>query len=118
LKQTNITVNSASSSQTTIQSYDTANSTVPPIDITTQMVIERSDSFDDAQIGEITGDMVIFYDDIEIVEHSSNISTSESDSFSSMSKSLENDKLNEPIPPPIPARALKPVHLLDNQQQQ
>ncbi|CAF5074909.1 unnamed protein product, partial [Rotaria socialis] len=35
-----------------------------------------------------------------------------------MSKSLENDKLNEPIPPPIPARALKPVHLLDNQQQQ
>ncbi|CAM4899131.1 unnamed protein product [Rotaria socialis] len=118
LKQTNITVNSASSSQTTIQSYDTANSTVPPIDITTQMVIERSDSFDDAQIGEITGDMVIFYDDIEIVEHSSNISTSESDSFSSMSKSLENDKLNEPTPPPIPARALKPVHLLDNQQQQ
>jgi hypothetical protein len=65
--------------------------------------------------------MVIFYDDIEIVEHSSNISSSESYSTSSMSKSNRNSKpiqtILESIPPPIPARTLKPVHLLNNQQQ-
>jgi len=85
------------------------------------MVIERNDDNDYGPIGEISGDMIIFYDDIEIVEHSSNISSSESYSTSSMSKSNRNSKpiqtILESIPPPIPARTLKPVHLLNNQQQ-
>jgi hypothetical protein len=81
------------------------------------MVIERNDDNDYGPIGEISGDMIIFYDDIEIVEHSSNISSSESYTTSSMSKSIRNSKPIESIPPPIPARTLKPVHLLNNQQQ-
>ncbi|CAF2399841.1 unnamed protein product [Rotaria sp. Silwood2] len=116
-EQTIQTTKSASGSQTTIQSYETARSSIPPIDIVTQMVIERNDSIDDGHIGEISGDMIIYYDDIEIVEHSSNISTTESDSISSISKSNHNSKPIESIPPPIPARTLKPSHLLDNQQQ-
>ena len=78
------------------------------------MVIEHDEPYDDGQIGEISGDMVIFYDDIEIVEHSSNLSSTESDSFSSNSRSFSNKK---PVPvvsaPPVPARTLKPLHLLN-----
>jgi hypothetical protein len=85
------------------------------------MVIERNDGADDGQITEISGDMIIFYDDIEIVEHSSNMSSSESESTSSISKSLQNTKpfqtIIESLPPPIPARTLKPSHLITNQQQ-
>lgn len=86
------------------------------------MIIERSDSIDDGRITEISGDMVIFYDDIEIVEHSSEISSTESESRSSISKSLPNSRPKQTIleshpPPPIPARTLKPLHLLNNQQQ-
>ena len=88
------------------------------------MVIERNDSVDDGQIGEISGDMIIYYDDIEIVEHSSNISSTESDTTSSRTKSFKKPQPVQtiiesqlPPPPPIPARTLKPLHLLDNQQQ-
>jgi hypothetical protein len=85
------------------------------------MVIERNDSIDDGRITEISGDMIIYYDDIEIVEHSSNLSSTESESTSSMSKSFQNSKpvqtIIESLPPPIPARTLKPLHLLYNQQQ-
>ncbi|UJR36375.1 hypothetical protein I4U23_029099 [Adineta vaga] len=117
-----VTTQSPSGSQSTIQSYESARSHIPPLDIVTQMIIERNDSVDDGQIGEITGDMVIFYDDIEIVEHSSNISSTESDSTSSYSRSTQNSRhietKIEPPPPPIPARTLKPTHLLNHHQQQ
>ena len=82
------------------------------------MVIEGGDDddIDDGQIGEISGDMVIFYDDIEIVEHSSNISSTETDSVSSNSRSFTIGRpvqtIIESRPPPIPARTLKPAHLL------
>lgn len=76
------------------------------------MVIERDDGFDDGQIGEIEGDMIIFYDDIEIVEHSSNISDTESESYSSTTRSSMRTEPNPP--PPVPARTLKPAHLLAN----
>ncbi|CAF3569819.1 unnamed protein product [Rotaria sordida] len=119
-----LTTKSTSGSQTTIQSYETARSSIPPVDIVTQMVIEREDSIDDGHISEISGDMIVYYDDIEIVEHSSNLSTTESDSTSSINKSHHKSKPIEslvssssPPPPPIPARTLKPIHLLDNQQQ-
>ena len=84
------------------------------------MVIERDDGYDEDHIGEISGDMVIFYDDIEIVEHSSNISSTESDSVSSNSRSYPSARPNgKPLesfpPPPVPARTLKPMHLLSNQ---
>jgi hypothetical protein len=86
------------------------------------MVIERNDSVDDGRITEISGDMIIYYDDIEIVEHSSYMSSTESESTSSKSKSLQKSKpvqtIIESIPPPIPARTLKPSHLINNQQQQ
>jgi hypothetical protein len=82
------------------------------------MVIERDDADDDGQIGEISGDMIIFYDDIEIVEHLSNMSSTESDSISSNTRSQQKTKpINEPLPPPIPARTLKPLHLLNSQPQ-
>jgi len=85
------------------------------------MVIERNDGIDDGRITEISGDMIIFYDDIEIVEHLSNMSSTESESTSSMSKSLQNSRpfqtIMESLPPPIPARTLKPSHLINNQQQ-
>ena len=86
------------------------------------MIIERNDGIDDGRITEITGDMVIFYDDIEIVEHSSDFSSTESESRSSLSKSLPISKPIQTIieshaPPPIPARALKPIHLRNNEQQ-
>ena len=92
---------------------------MPAIDIVTQMVIEGGDDddgIDDGQIGEIEGDMVIFYDDIEIVEHSSNISSTETDSVSSNSRSFITGRPVQTIiecqpPPPIPARTLKPAHL-------
>jgi hypothetical protein len=86
------------------------------------MIIERNDGIDDGRITEISGDMIIFYDDIEIVEHSSEFSSSESESRSSISKSLPISKPVQTIidslpPPPIPARTLKPLHLRNNQQQ-
>ena len=85
------------------------------------MVIEQAVNINDGRIGEISGDMIIYYDDIEIVEHSSSISSSESDSKSSISQSQHNSKSKkqfiESIPPPIPARTLKPAHLLNNQSQ-
>ncbi|CAF0782207.1 unnamed protein product [Adineta ricciae] len=115
-----LTTQSPSDSPGTIQSYETAHSNIPPLDIVTEMVIERNDSIDDGRIGEITGDMIIFYDDIEIVEHSSNISSSESESFSSYSRSTQNSRVIEttvePPPPPVPARTLKPTHLINQQQ--
>jgi hypothetical protein len=118
-----VTTQSPQGSRSTIQSYETAHSSVPSIDIVTEMVIERNDSVDDGQIGEISGDMIIYYDDIEIVEHSSNVSSTESDTTTSRTKSLQKSKPvqtiieSNPPPPPIPARTLKPLHLLDNQQQ-
>ena len=85
------------------------------------MVIEHANNINDGHIGEISGDMIIYYDDIEIVEHSSNISSTESDSTSSINQSQTNSKskkqLIESIPPPIPARTLKPAHLLNSQSQ-
>jgi hypothetical protein len=89
------------------------------------MIIERDDGIDDGRITEITGDMVIFYDDIEIVEHSSDFSSTDSESRSSLSKSLPISKPVQtiieshapPPPPPIPARTLKPLHLRNDQQQ-
>jgi hypothetical protein len=88
------------------------------------MIIERNDSIDDGRITEITGDMIIFYDDIEIVEHSSELSSTESESRSSISKSLPYSRPVQTIiethvqpPPPIPARTLKPLYLRNNQQQ-
>ncbi|CAF1338541.1 unnamed protein product [Adineta steineri] len=114
-----LTTQSPSGSQSTIQSYETACSNIPPLDIVTQMVIERTDGIDDGQIGEITGDMIIYYDDIEIVEHPSNLSSTESESTSTYSKPIKNAKpvrtiIETTAPPPIPARTLKPVHLLSN----
>lgn len=91
------------------------------------MVIERTDGIDDGRITEISGDMIIYYDDIEIVEHSSDISTTESDTTSSVTRSLkisksvptiiESRQQPAPPPPPIPARTLKPLHLMNTQQQ-
>ena len=73
------------------------------------MVIEQD------EIDEVSGDMVIFYDDIEIVEHSSSSYSTESDSASfSHSSSEHYSKPKEPAPP-IPARTLKPSHLVNHQ---
>ena len=49
------------------------------------MIIEQDDD-DNGQIDDADGDMVIFYDDIEIVEHSTSSYSSESDSASSTSQ--------------------------------
>jgi hypothetical protein len=89
------------------------------------MIIERDDvdgDDDDGVINEVSGEMVIFYDDIEIVENSSSSCSTESESGSTTSSSHHyskpvNTSIIEP-PPPIPARTLKPTHLLDNHQQQ
>ncbi|CAF5197084.1 unnamed protein product, partial [Rotaria magnacalcarata] len=105
----------------------TKRSVVPPIDIITEMVIEQDDVVDDnGVIDDASSDMVIFYDDIEIVEHLSSCS-SESDLGSSSSSSSsschhyskpKNANIIQP-PPPIPARTLKPSHLInDNNNQQ
>jgi hypothetical protein len=114
--------NLSSTCDNTGETWQTARSTVPPLDIVTQMVIERDDGYDDGQIGEISGDMIIFYDDIEIVEHSSTMSSTESDSISTNTRSYTNGRSIEQtndvvLPPPVPARALKPMHLLNHQQQ-
>ncbi|CAF2829261.1 unnamed protein product [Rotaria sp. Silwood2] len=107
-------------------SSQTTRSIVPPIEIVTEMVIEQDDiANDNGEIDQVSGDMVIFYDDIEIVEHLTNSSSSESDSASSRTSSHHYSKpINTSItqsslpPPPIPARTLKPIHLLNNNQQQ
>ena len=92
-------------------------STVPAIDIVTEMVIEGDEDEED-QLGATDGDMVIFYDDIEIVEHSSSFScSSESDSVSSSSHHYSkpvNTSIHDQPPPPVPARTLKPIHLVNN----
>ncbi|CAF4737167.1 unnamed protein product [Rotaria socialis] len=104
----------------------TKRSVVPPIDITTEMVIEQDDIVgDNGIIDDSSSDMVIFYDDIEIVEHLSSCS-SESDSVSSSSSSSSSHHYSKPKnasiiqpPPPIPARTLKPSHLInDNNNEQ
>jgi hypothetical protein len=85
---------------------------VPPLDIVTDMLIEQDDQLDD-----LSGEMVIFYDDIEIVEHRSDSysSGSDSDSSSSTSNHYAQPKSSLTTPPPIPARTLKPLHLLNQQ---
>ena len=86
------------------------------------MIIEQ-DEDDHTPIDDVDGDMVIFYDDIEIVEHSISSCSSESDSASSSSHHYSkpvNTSINQqppPPPPPVPARTLKPSHLLNNEQQ-
>jgi hypothetical protein len=87
------------------------------------MVIEQDDDDDNnnGQIDDVDGDMVIFYDDIEIVEHSTSSYSSESDSASSTSHHYSkpiNTSINERPPPPVPARTLKPTHLLNNNHHQ
>lgn len=85
-------------------------SIVPPIDIVTEMIIEKDDDDDNLPLDDPDGDMVIFYDDIEIVEHSSSsYSSSECDSTSSSSHHYSKP-LNTSIPPPVPARTSKPNH--------
>lgn len=95
--------------------------TIPPIDIVTEMVIERDDITDEhVEIDQASGDMVVFYDDIEIVEHISSSCSSESESESSSESHHYSKPVNikiSQLPPPIPARTLKPVHLSSNQQQ-
>ncbi len=100
----------------------TTRTTVPPIDIVTEMVIEQDGDDDDDHhhqqqqlpIDDVDGDMVIFYDDIEIVEHSTSSCSSDSESTSSSSHHYSkplNTTVKESVPPPVPARTLKPVHL-------
>jgi len=82
------------------------------------MIIEQDDDDDNRQIDDADGDMVIFYDDIEIVEHSTSSYSSESDSASSISHHYSkpiNTSITEP--PPVPARTLKPTHLINNNHQ-
>jgi hypothetical protein len=81
------------------------------------MVIERDDdlNLNNGEIDEVDGEMVIFYDDIEIVEHLASSCSSESES--STSSSDHYSKPQQPPPPPIPARTLKPNHLTTNHQQ-
>ncbi|CAF1582382.1 unnamed protein product [Adineta steineri] len=118
-------------------SHPTNRSSVSPIEIVTNMVIERDDIDDDdrnnnnIEINQVMDDMVIFYDDIEIVENVSSSCSSESEceskscttsSFSPSSHHYSkpvNTNINEvpPPPPPIPARTLKPTYLINNQQQ-
>ena len=88
-------------------------SSVPPIDIVTQMVIEQDD--DQAEIDDVSGDMVIFYDDIEIVEHSTSSYSTESDSASLSHSSSDHYSKPRESAPPIPARTLKPSHLANHQ---
>ena len=86
-----------------------------PIEIVTELIIEQANP--NAQIEEINGDMIIFYDDIEIVEHSSRSYSSECDSSSSASEEDEgSDHYSKPrhSAPPIPARTLKPSHLVNH----
>jgi hypothetical protein len=85
-------------------------SSVPPIEIVTQMVIEQD------EIDEVSGgDIVIFYDDIEIVEHSSSSYSTESDSASLSHSSSDHYSKPRESAPPIPARTLKPSHLANHQ---
>ena len=81
------------------------------------MIIEQDD--DNLPLDDPDGDMVIFYDDIEIVEHSSSsYSSSECDSNSSSSHHYSkpvNTSIHQPPPaPPVPARTSKPNHLVNN----
>ncbi|CAF0981224.1 unnamed protein product [Adineta ricciae] len=103
--------------------------TVSPIEIVTDMVIEGDDIIDDqnGEIRQVSDDMVIFYDDIEIVENSTSSCSSECESGSASSISSSSHHYSKPAntsiaePPPIPARTLKPIHLVNNnnnQQQQ
>ena len=95
------------------------------------MVIEGED--DHLPVNDADGDMVIFYDDIEIVEHSmGSCSSSDSDSASSSttkSSSSSSDHYSKPVntsinqqqqapAPPVPARTSKPSRLVDNNHQQ
>ena len=94
--------------------YSKTRSVVPPIDIVTEMFIEQDE--DDGRIDGVDGDMVIFYDDIEIVEHSTSSCSSETDCTSTSSQHYSKPATQ---PPPVPARTLKPSHLLnDNHHQQ
>jgi hypothetical protein len=75
------------------------------------MIIEQDGDEGEEQINQdiADGDMVIFYDDIEIVEHSASSCSSESESSSSHHYSKPTNH-----PPPVPARTLKPSHLLNS----
>ena len=89
---------------------------LPPIDIVTQMVIEQDEDEHDTldQLDAGAGEMIVFYDDIEIVEHSTSSYSTESDSGSSShisSRHYSKPTTIEPAPP-IPARTLKPRHLI------
>ena len=84
---------------------------VPPIDIVTEMIVEQEDVQDTAVESE---EVVIFYDDIEIVEHSSTSSYSSDSETESDSNSASNHYSRpNPAAPPIPARTLKPVSLMN-----
>jgi hypothetical protein len=99
------------SSKTSQQTQTIGRRTVPPIDIVTEMIIEQDGNEEEEEINHETtdGDMVIFYDDIEIVEHLASSGSSESDSSSSHHYSKPKNR-----PPPVPARTLKPSHLVNN----
>jgi hypothetical protein len=73
---------------------------------------EQEEETTHGQIDNVDGDMVIFYDDIEIVEHLTSSCSSESDSSSSHHYAKPKN-----LPPPVPARTLKPSHLINNHQQ-
>ena len=100
--------------------------TVSPIEIVTDMVIEGDDTIDDqnGEIHQVSDDMVIFYDDIEIVENLTSSCSSECESGSGSSISSSSHHYSKPAntsvaePPPIPARTLKPIHLVNNNNQQ
>ncbi|CAF0889965.1 unnamed protein product, partial [Didymodactylos carnosus] len=97
---------SPTESQSTIHSYQTAKSSLP-VDIVTTVILEKEgddDDDNDVDIEMIEGDMVLYYDDIEIVEHSP---------ISSTSASSSEDVIPQP-PPPVPARTLKPMRLLND----
>jgi len=97
------------------QQTQTQRSTVPAIDIM------DGDENGLETLDIANGDMIIVYDDIEIVEHPINSSSCSSDTDSSCSspsyhysKPVNTSIHNPPPPPPpVPARTLKPSHLVN-----
>ena len=84
------------------------------------MVIEQ-DNVDD-EVDELSDDMIVFCDDIEIVEHCRSTCSSETDSTSTSlsnhySKPANGNIIKSALPPPVPTRTSKPVHLIDQHRQ-